>query len=50
MALEAFLKQKNKRNRKRYYILHQSLFVDEDGRPMMWKLRPLGTLEAEKYP
>ena len=46
MALEAFLKQ-NKRNRKRYYILHQSLFVDEDGRPMMWKLRPLGTLEAE---
>ena len=46
MALEAFLKQNKKEQKTILYPASES-FVDENGRPMMWKLRPLGTLEAE---
>lgn len=46
MALEAFLKQNKKEQKTTLYPASES-FVDENGRPMMWKLRPLGTLEAE---
>ena len=41
MALEAFLKQNKKEQKTILYPASES-FVDENGRPMMWKLRPLG--------
>lgn len=46
MALEAFLRQ-NKKETKEVEIVASKAFVDENGNPIKWKIRPLKTREAE---
>ena len=46
MALEAFLRQ-NKKERETIKFPASKAFVDEDGKPLEWTIRPLTSKEAE---
>lgn len=46
MALEAFLRQ-NKKERETIKFPASTAFVDEDGKPLEWTIRPLTSKEAE---
>lgn len=48
-GLETFLKQ-NKKKRSEEEVLYPASesFVDEEGKPMMWKIRPITSKKAEK--
>ena len=47
MALEAFLKQ-NKKELATVEYPASKAFLDENGNPLMWKIRPLKSKQAEK--
>lgn len=47
-GLSAFLKQNKKDSDKNEYFAASKKFVDEDGKPIMWEIRPITSREAEK--